>query len=128
MILKMDIEGFEWNPLNELKEDILRQFKYIIIEYHFLTPSKEELFYNVLKKLHKSHQAFYFRCHGRNNISPIRHKICKYLEVSYIIREDNKFDKDDSIYPIFEFDFDEPNNDNKIEINLNAFKLFDFDE
>jgi hypothetical protein len=128
MILKMDIEGSEWNPLNELNEDILKQFKYILIEYHFLESSKEELYYNVIKKIHKSHQAFYCRCHGRDNISPIRNRMCKNLEVSYIIREGNKFDKDYSIYPIFELDFVEARNDNKTEINLNAFKLFDFDE
>ena len=128
MILKIDIEGWEWNPLNELNEDILRQFKYILIEYHFLEPSKEQLYYNVIKKIYKTHQAFYCRCHGRDNISPIRNRMCKYLEVSYIIREGNKFDKDDSIYPIFELDFMEPRNDNKSEINLNILKLFDFDE
>ena len=50
MILKIDIEGWEWNPLNGINEDILRQFKYILIEYHFLEPSKEELYYNVIKK------------------------------------------------------------------------------
>jgi hypothetical protein len=128
MILKIDVEGAEWNSLNELNEDILRQFKYIAIEYHFIEPSKEELYYNVIKKIHRSHQAFYLRCHGRENISPIRNRICLYLEVSYIIREGNKFDKDYSIYPIFELDFVEARNDNKTEINLNAFKLFDFDE
>ena len=128
MILKIDIESWEWSPLNELNEDILRQFKYIIIEYHFFEPSKEELYYNTIKKIHNSHQAFYCRCHGRNNISPLRNRICKYLEVSYIIREGNKFEKDDSIYPIFEFDFIGPRNDYKSEINLNILKLFDFDE
>ena len=35
MILKIDVEGWEWNSLNELNEDILKQFKYILIEYHF---------------------------------------------------------------------------------------------
>lgn len=128
MILKMDIEGWEWNPLNEINEDILRQFKYILIEYHFLETSKEELYYNVIKKIHKSHQVFYCRCHGRDNISPIRNRMCRNLEVSYIIREGNKFDKDYSLYPIFELDFIGPRNDNKSEINLNLLKLFDFDE
>ena len=128
MILKIDVEGAEWSSLNELSEDILRQFKYIAIEYHFLESSKEELYYNVIKKMHKSHQAFYLRCHGREEISQIRNRICKFLEVSYIIREGNKFDKDDSIYPIFEFDHTEPKEFTKTEINLNVLKLFDFDE
>jgi len=128
MILKIDVEGWEWNSLNDLNEDILRQFKYILIEYHFFKPSKEELYYNVLKKLHKFHQAFYCRCNNRGSISPLKNRICKALEVSYIIREGNKFDKDDSIYPIFEFDYTGPRNNNTSEINLNILKLFDFDE
>lgn len=128
MILKIDVEGWEWYALNELNEDILRQFKYIVIEYHFLKSSKEKLYYNVIKKIHKSHQVFYCRCHGRNIIAPLRNRICLNLEVSYIIREGNKFYKDDSIYPIFEFDFTGPKNDHKLEYNLNILKLFDFDE
>ena len=48
--------------------------------------------------------------------------------MSYIIREGNKFDKDDSIYPIFEFDYLGPTNNNQSEINLNILKIFDFDE
>ena len=72
MILKIDVEGWEWNSLNEY---ILRQFKYIVIEYHFLELSKEELYYNVLKKVHKSHQVFYYKCNGRNTISPLKNRI-----------------------------------------------------
>jgi len=128
MILKIDVEGWEWNSLNDLNEDILKQFKYIVIEYHFLESSKEELYYNVIKKVHKSHQAFYYSCNGRNTISQLRNRICKFIEVSYIIREGNNFEKDDSIYPIFEFDHTRPQKQYKLEINLNMLKLFDFDE
>ena len=109
-------------------KDILRQFKYILIEYHFLESSKEELYYNVIKKVHKSHQAFHCRCQGIDNIAPLINIMCNYLEVSYIIRESYKFDKDDSIYPIFEFYFTGPRNDDKPDYNLNILKLFDFDE
>ena len=128
MILKIDVEGWEWDSLNELSEDNLRQFKYIVIEYHFLESSKEELYYNVLKKIHKTHQAFYTRSHVRNYISPLRNWISTYLEVSYIIREGNKFTKDDSIYPIFEFDYTGPRKKHLSEMNINIFKLFDFDK
>ena len=34
MILKIDVEHAEWNALNDLKDEILSQFKYIVIEYH----------------------------------------------------------------------------------------------
>ena len=35
MILKIDVEGHEWNSLNALSEEVLKQFKYILVEYHF---------------------------------------------------------------------------------------------
>ena len=127
MILKIDVEASEWNSLNDLNEDILRQFKYIVIEYHFSEPSKEELYYNVLKKIHKSHQAFYCCCPGSNEKSVLRNRICKFLEISYIIREGNEFDKDDSIYPIYELDFTAPQEKWQPVFNLNFLKLFDFD-
>ena len=124
MILKMDIEKGEWESLKDVPENVLKQFKYIIIEYHF-TSNNIELSYNVIKKLHKNHQIFYLLCHGRQRIVNFENnRMCKCLESSYVIREGNLFDRDDSIYPIFEFDFLPPNLNGKTEINLNILKLF----
>ena len=126
MILKIDVEHCEWNSLKDLPEKILNQFKYIIIEYHFTTINEIELYYKVLKKIGKNHQVFYVRCHGRSDVVMLEDfMICKYLEVSYIIKENNQFEKDDAIYPIFEFDFTGPEKEGKKEINLNILKLFD---
>ena len=46
MILKIDIEGSEWNSVNDISEDVLKQFKYILIEYHFFK-IYPELFYKI---------------------------------------------------------------------------------
>ena len=35
MILKMDIEGNEFEIIKELSDDILKKFKYITLELHF---------------------------------------------------------------------------------------------
>ena len=35
MILKMDIYYPEWEILSNISKDILKQFKYILIEFHF---------------------------------------------------------------------------------------------
>jgi hypothetical protein len=127
MILKIDVEGWEWNALNDLDPEIFKQFKYIIVEFHFIEPNNITIYFNVLKKIKKTHQVFYSRCHMREiAIQFGNNRICKYLELSYIIREGNHFVKDDSIYPIFDFDFTGPQ-ENNIEINLNLLKLFDFD-
>ena len=49
MILKMDVDGAEWNSLKDLTEDVLMQFKYILIEYHFSKTVLQKI-YNVLRK------------------------------------------------------------------------------
>ena len=105
MILKIDIESNEWNSLNDISEKTLNQFKYILIEYHFFNDSNI-LYYNVLKKIFKTHQVFYINCcpylgeytFGNN-------RICKSLEVSYVIRTGNTFEPDKTIYPIEEFSY-----------------------
>ena len=129
MILKMDIEKWEWESLIDVNEETLNQFKYIAIEYHFVdekTVQNEYLYYNVLKKISKTHQPFYVRCNG--NIDYVinfgNNRICHIMEVSYIIRKGNKFIKDDTIYPIYDkFEYIKPNL-NKLEVNLNILQLF----
>jgi len=129
MILKMDIERWEWESINTLNEDILKQFKYIAIEYHFDDESKVNnkiIYYNVLKKISKTHQSFYARCNGdrslKINFGPNR--ICRILEVSYIIKEGHLFEKDETVFPIYEFDYSIPKK-GILETNLNLLKLFD---
>ena len=129
MILKIDVEKAEWNALNETKDEIFKQFKYILIEYHFhLNPHKDKLYYDVIKKIHKTHQAFHYRCNSRELLVKFGNNIfCRTLEVSYIIREGNKFVKDDTIYPTYEFEHTAPQL-GKFDINLNVLKLFDDDD
>ena len=120
MILKMDIEGAEWNSLKDVTEDILIQFKYILIEYHF---SNIDLpcFYNTLKKIFKTHQPFYMHCSPFSK--PIifgNNRLCSAIEISYIIRKGFHFTTDKSIYPIKEFSYGY-----KEGFNINIIKLFD---
>lgn len=129
MILKMDIEKWEWESLIDVNEETLNQFKYIAIEYHFVdekTVQNEYLYYNVLKKISKTHQPFYVRCNNDRGyvVNFGNNRICYNMEVSYIIRKGNKFIKDDTIYPIYDkFEYIKPNL-NKLEVNLNILQLF----
>ena len=128
MILKIDVEHAEWESLSNITDKILSQFKYIVLELHFYDEKESNetlLYYNVLKNLFKTHQCFYLRCANRYQIAYFgNNRICKYLEISYIIKKDYKFTKDPTIYPIKEFDFAKyiPNME---EMNLNILKLFD---
>ena len=120
MILKIDVEGAEWNSLNDVSEKILLQYKYILIEYHFRT-KRIALFYNILKKINKSHQSFYVHCSPFSHIIIFgNNRICSAIEVSYIIRKGYNFEKDDSIYPIQEFSYGA-----KEYYNINILSLFD---
>ena len=128
MILKMDIEYWEWESIIDLKEDTLNKFKYIAIEYHFKDEkkyNKTQLYYEVIKKISKTHQAFYVRCNGDKSrkVNFGNNRICHIMEVSYIIKKDNIFLKDESIYPIYEFDYISPK-EGKLDMNLNVLKLF----
>ena len=128
MILKIDIENNEWDVLNEISDYILNQFKYIIIEYHFkdeIFYKNDNLYYNVLKKISKTHQSFYVRCNidRSKKINFGNNRICQLLEVSYIIKKDNIFKEDKNIYPMYEFELSKPLLE-KSEMNLNILKLF----
>ena len=104
MILKMDVEFYEWDSIIDLKEETLKQFKYIAIEFHFeFKYIKSNIYYQVLKKIHKTHQPFYIRCNGDRayKVNFGNNRICHIIEVSYIIRENNIFKKDEKIYPMY---------------------------
>ena len=119
MILKMDIESAEWNALNDISENILNQFKYILIEFHF-SDGEPKLYYNILRKLYKTHQPFYAHCSPFSNIKIFGNNIiCGALEVSYIIRKGNIFTEDETIYPVPEFSYGF-----KPDFNINILKLF----
>ena len=124
MILKMDVEYAEWDALNELSEDILKKFKYIIIEYH-LWKKADGLKFNVLKKLLKLHQVIFIRFNNGGELIKFGHnKICSAVEVTYMLKEGNKFVLDSSIYPLKEINFTNFKNRPSVDFDLNVFKLF----
>ena len=123
MILKIDVEVAEWNSFKDLSELTLLQFKYLVFEYHFFK-NDLLLYFNVLKKIHKTHQVFYVHCCPfLDTVSLRNNRLCSGIEVSYIIREGYKFTNDKTIYPIQEFSFE-----HKEDFNTNILKLFDFYE
>ena len=94
MILKIDIEHNEWDILNEITEDILNKFKYIILELHFSNLDEYKIYFNSLNKLMKNHQIFHIHCCNCAGLLYIGDTpICNVLEVSYIIKEGYKFTK-----------------------------------
>ena len=123
MILKIDIEGEEWNIFHNLGKDTLTQFKYILVEFHF-DKKFESLFIKVLKKLNETHQIFHLHCNNCCSfINFDGHIICYALEISYILRGNNTFIKSSDYYPIKNMDYQNVKKNLDIDHFLNIYQF-----
>lgn len=93
LLLKMDIEGNEWNVFEHAPSSVINQFSQIVIEFHGLDPnaSNEDLskILLVLNKINQTHQSIHVHANGYCQI----HWLCELalphlLEVTYIRRAD----------------------------------------
>lgn len=68
MILKIDIEGDEWEVLSELPSATYQKFTQILVEFHGLTDFSHEKFHTkrlkTLRKISETHTPFHI--HGNN--------------------------------------------------------------
>ena len=66
MILKMDVEGAEWEFLDTVKTKTLEQFDQIVFEYHKIVQAGfGDKVLKLLKKINKTHQLIHL--HGNNS-------------------------------------------------------------
>ena len=122
IILKMDIESSEWEVFQEINENDLKKFKYIVGEFHF-SSSRNFNYEHILKKLNKTHQIFHLHCNNCCGFSIVNEiKICNCLEISFVLRENNKFIKSNEIYPIKDLDKKNCLKKNDINLFLNLLK------
>lgn len=115
LILKMDVEGAEWDFINNTSSDILDNFKQIVFELHDLNPSIvvcSNPIINALKKLNLTHQAVWV--HG-NNYGPAYvdgdEILPQALEITYLNRRLYNFT---DIHTPFPWSIDQ-NNDKDLE-------------
>ena len=123
MILKLDIENEEWSVFNDVSTDILKQFKYIVVEFHFNNIFISE-YIKVFRKLNKNHQIFHLHCNNCGEIVKFDgYNICNLLEISFVIRENNSFLKPIDYFPINNIDY--KNCENKVDSNnfLNIYHI-----
>jgi hypothetical protein len=89
LILKIDVEGAEWETFQMMPEPVLARFEQIVVEIHCLTqigdPGVRALVFEVLSKLNRRFTLFHV--HANNN-APIRivdgMPVCDVLELSYV--------------------------------------------
>lgn len=96
MILKMDIEGAEWDSLSTVSEKVLKQFSQISFELHNFTDlSKSKGIAEIFEKLNRTHQAVWV--HG-NNACEVESangniEVPRLLEITYVNRDEYQFEE-----------------------------------
>jgi len=129
LIMKMDVEGCEWDTFTETKSDVISQFSQIVVEFHNLFSAiydqKHLSIMNVLKKINQTHQSIHVHANSRNNalwIGPL--VFPEVLEVTYIRRTD----ADDKLIANtrqFPTEIDQTNVSNLPDIYLGSFSGVD---
>lgn len=87
LILKMDVEGAEWDFIMNTSEEILNQFRQITFELHRLADSKnEEKILGSLNKLNKTHQVVWIHANNFGHIEKAEEglEIPAYIEITYL--------------------------------------------
>lgn len=94
-ILKLDVEGSEYEILSCLNEEILKKLKIIIVEFHGLEMIGDENTNKILHSIKKKMLKYFYvvhihpnNCCGIHNVS--KFKIPSVLEVTYINKKNAK--------------------------------------
>lgn len=95
MILKMDVEGAEWEFINQTSSEVLNLFKQMTFELHGLTDTnrKKEIL-DCLSKLRETHIPIWI--HGNNaGMAEISgdYAVPEMLEITYARKKDYNFSK-----------------------------------
>lgn len=93
LILKMDIEGCEWDVFDESESDIINQFSQIVLEFHGLSEDVEDDEHakqiKILEKLNKTHQVVHVHANSAGYVEYVGPlTLPNLLEVTYARRSD----------------------------------------
>ena len=120
LILKMDVEGAEWDAIAAAGKETLEQFSQIVFELHDMnSASAFESILRVLRKLSETHQPVWV--HGNNFADYVRcgdMVMPNALEVLFVRKSDHSFTDSMHFYPLEE---DMPNNAFRSDIALGVW-------
>ncbi|MEO8682296.1 MAG: FkbM family methyltransferase [Vicinamibacterales bacterium] len=127
LIMKMDVEGCEWDVFDEAASDVIDQFSQIVVEYHRLTaavhdPAMMASVRRVLAKLNRTHQCIHVHANGARLplwIGPL--VLPDILEVTYVRRTDweGRLSVSRRQFPT---EIDEPSSEGWPDIYLGTFR------
>jgi hypothetical protein len=115
LILKMDVEGAEFDALIHTPDDIIGRFEQLVLELHSLDrlgePEYRAQFCEILKKLNRHHTLFHV--HANNFDGPDTFvfvgglPVTRHIELSYVRSTSVTPRRSQTLYPTF---LDFPNN------------------
>lgn len=117
MILKMDIEGFEWEVLKNVSSDTFKAFDQIVMELHGMhNLGHKDLILAGLENLNRTHQLVHVHANNWGGAINLDGWILPdMLEVTYVNRNNYQFKDSNRFFPT---DLDEKNIDQLPEIPL----------
>lgn len=122
LILKMDVEGAEWNAIAATDSSTLAQFSQMVFELHDMySSSLHGKICKFLSKINKTHQPVYV--HGNNwaDYERTGNLVMPWaLEVLYLRKSDHNFRESAHFYPLEQ---DMPNNADFSDIRLGVWNI-----
>jgi len=136
LILKMDIDGGEWDTLINTPDSVLGLFNQIVIEVHGMGTDLSESLnggevyeasldkkINVLKKINNLFYLFHVHANNYSRVFYKKwYKIPDTLELTYINKKIVKNPEPSKV--IFPTEFDRPNSKNKKEVDLHFWPFY----
>ncbi len=117
MILKMDIEGCEWEVLRDVPEEILSQFSQIILEMHEMTDLKiASSIKHVLGKIARTHEPVHIHANNCSCLINVADMVIpQSLEVTYLRKGDAVFKPSRRFFPT---EIDRPCDKKRLDVEL----------
>jgi hypothetical protein len=126
-ILKLDIEGDEWDILEQMQSFEIIKFKQIIIEFHGLTSffnvNRLSQFNLVFEKLLASHTVFHIHANNNGSFGLFGdYKLPDVIEVSFALSSIYSFEEIEQVKEEF---FVHQNSNANFPINSNWLEIYD---
>lgn len=123
MVLKIDIEGHEWDSLLALSSPVLSQFRQILCELHGMrlldSPTFRARAIDLFNKLRNTHHCIHVHGNNFGGMAIVAGTpIADVLELTFVRKSDHVFEPSDEVFPT---PLDGPNNTNLPDLFLGTF-------
>lgn len=127
LILKIDIEGAEWEVFSKTPSETIENFAQIVVEFHGVNSVHDGHKFNtmlgVFEKLNKTHQVVHVHANNYGSYDIIGGvPLPISFEITYLRKMDNHFVPSHKYYPVQGLDM--PNNPNTADIFLGYYSMF----